>query len=483
MAPRGVYFCSMKILSFLIFCFSRLVYGQLPQGTVDADAVCFVRGTDSVSLELYYAIQHGALRFTGGDTSWSADIPVVTEIWQDDKRVAVRQTNKQMTFRGTQDELRAMANHLALDMARFDIPARKNTVAYVIFQGTNTEGEEVPDTLRRLVYVPVVRKDSFVFSGVEFAASLQPASSSENLFYKAGYIMLPNPSLIFGGDYSALNFYTELNVPQNASGAGDSVTMVIRILDGAQNEIVSRQQTVAFVAPRMPFLGSLDIDGLATDSYSLVITATFKGKTVAVIRKGFFIESGMIVSEEANDEQPVAADDEMIYQTSDISKYSDLELGEKIEQSAYVMPNDIRKAIVKTKNAGEKKRMLYKFWRSRDEEGTRPLSAFRRFNDRVEEANRQFTYQKTIGWKTHRGRIYITYGKPEKISGEPFSTESKPYIIWEYFSRGFQLSSGSRAEFVFVDLYGGGNFQLVHSNVRGEVSQPNWYSNDAYRLR
>jgi GWxTD domain-containing protein len=190
----------------------------------------------------------------------------------------------------------------------------------------------------------------------------------------------------------------------------------------------------------------------------------------------------MILSEEVSS-QPTVTDDETIYQSSEISMYSDLELDERIEQSAYLMSNDVRKSIEKVRNAGEKKRQLFTFWRSKDEPGMSPLSEFRNFLHRVEEANKQFTYQKTIGWKSPRGRIYIAYGAPEFVGGEPFSTESKPYIVWNYYTRRFPLSSGSKAEFVFVDLFGGGNYQLVHSNVRGEVSQPDWYRNEAFRLR
>jgi GWxTD domain-containing protein len=289
--------------------------------------------------------------------------------------------------------------------------------------------------------------------------------------------------LIFGGEYSKLNFYTELNTPSVFPDHEDSAELTIRILDGTQTEILKRIQTIPLIVPRTPFMGSLDIEGLGTDSYSLVITALYKGNPVAAIRKGFFLESGMIVSEETEEEGQTATDEETIYQTSDISRFSDLELAEKIAQSSYVMPNDLRKSVEKNGNAGEKKRMLFKFWRSKDQPGMRPLSEYRTFTTRVEGANRLFTYQKTIGWKTDRGRVYILYGPPEYIGGEQFSTESKPYIMWHYYSNRFSLSSGSRAEFVFVDLYGGGNFQLVHSNVRGETSNPNWYSTDAFRLR
>ncbi len=469
-------------ISLCLLLLAGIVYGQRPQGTIEAEAVCFVGDPNTVTLELTYAIQQGALSYTPEGNTWTADIPVIAEVWQDDKRLEQKTVTKKSTFTGTQDELKAVGFNLILDKVLFTIPNKKNTVAYLIFHGKDHTGKELIDTLRRLTYVPVPKQDSFVFSGVELGSHLEASTTTESPFYRAGYILYPNPSLIFGGDYTTLNFYTELNAPLQRSTTGDSVEMLVRILDGMQKEVTRRVQTIHLLAASTPFIGSLDIEALGTDSYSLFITATYKGATVAAIRKGFYFESSMIVSEEAGT-QATVTDDETIYQTSEISLYSDLELAERVEQSAYLMSNDVRKTIEKLQNAGEKKRQLFKFWRSKDEPGMNPLSEFRSFLQRVEEANKLFTYQKTIGWKSPRGRIYIAYGAPEFVGGEPFSTESKPYIVWNYYTRRFQLSSGSKAEFVFVDLYGGGNYQLVHSNVRGEVSQPNWYSTEAFRLR
>lgn len=461
-----------------------MLYAQRPQGSVEAEVVCFARGADSVRLELYYSVQHGALSFTGSGSSWIADVPVIAEVWQDDKRIAFSSATKKRKFEGTKEQLDAKAFDLVLDVFTFDIPAKKNTVAYLIYHGKDQTGTEIFDTLRRLTYVPVVRQDSFVFSGVELAARIEPSDAGvSNPFYKVGYLIFSNPSLVFGGDYSSVNFYTELNVPINLSSTRDSVEMIVRLLDGSQKEVLKRTQFVQLHAPYTPYIGALDIEGLETNSYSLAISAVYNGKVVAAIRKGFFLESGMIISEETSDEESNITDDATLYLMSDFYRYSDLELAEKIEQSAELMPNDVRKSIEKAKGADEKKRGLFEFWRFMDEPGTRPLSAYYHFLTRVDEANKQFTYQKTIGWKTHRGRVFIKYGRPEYVGGEPFATESKPYIIWEYYSKRYQLSSGSRAQFVFVDLYGGGNYQLVHSNVKGEVSQPNWYSAEAFRLR
>ena len=87
---------------------------------------------------------------------------------------------------------------------------------------------------------------------------------------------------------------------------------------------------------------------------------------------------------------------------------------------------------------------------------------------------------KTPGWKTARGRVLIQYGYPDEIQRQPFSIDTKPYMMWEYIGRNnIPLQFGSRAEFVFVDKQGGGNYILVHSNVRGETSETDWYSREA----
>jgi hypothetical protein len=64
----------------------------------------------------------------------------------------------------------------------------------------------------------------------------------------------------------------------------------------------------------------------------------------------------------------------------------------------------------------------------------------------------------------------MTYGEPSEIERFPNETESKPYEIWYYH----ELEGG--VKFVFADLSGYSDYQLVHSTMRGELQDENWQS-------
>jgi GWxTD domain-containing protein len=264
---------------------------------------------------------------------------------------------------------------------------------------------------------------------------------------------------------------------------GSEVEITSRILDGALKEISSKKQKLQMQRHVVPFLATSDIDGLPTDSYYLELTVRKADVIVARSSKVFYYENTMMVSEE-QPESPAnqVLDEESLFQLSDISKLGELELEDKLGQADYLMTSTERKKIKQMKTPDEKKHGLFSFWRTKDEQGEKPLSYYRAYCQRVEMANKKFTYQKTLGWKSDRGRIYILYGEPDRIKPELFSTEAKPYIYWEYINKGIKILTGNRAYFYFLDKLGGGNFIIIDSNVQGEVSDPNWYNREALRV-
>ena len=72
------------------------------------------------------------------------------------------------------------------------------------------------------------------------------------------------------------------------------------------------------------------------------------------------------------------------------------------------------------------------------------------------------------GWKTDRGRILLVYSKPDEIERFPSSSDSREYHIWHYYS----LQGG--IYFIFADKRNMGDLELVHSNARGELYDPDW---------
>ena len=102
-----------------------------------------------------------------------------------------------------------------------------------------------------------------------------------------------------------------------------------------------------------------------------------------------------------------------------------------------------------------------------------PASArewLRKYFERVKKANTQYTTIQQKGWKTDRGRVLLVFGEPSEIERYPNQVDTKPYEIWNYH----ELEGG--VIFVFADLTGFSDYQLIHSTKRGEISDPNWQS-------
>jgi GWxTD domain-containing protein len=472
----------MKKLSLILsLLFALPVYSQRFPGAAEFDLIGFARDSGHIQLELYYSIVQQFLPFTQSGDSWSAPIDAKITIYQDEKPIREETISKHISVKGSEEDLKKTASNTLVDAMYFTIGYSKNTYAKMIFQLKDLKGNAYSDTLQIRCDLPTDKKDTFSFGGIQFGSKLEEAAGNEQVFEKVGYVLTPNPSNTFGGDYGTLNYYTEVYAPASATGSNIEVTS--RILDGALKEVSSKKQTVKVSSHILPFLATFDIDGLPTDSYYLEITAKKGDVVVARTAKVFYYENSMKLSEEET-QAPASQiiDEESLFQLSDISKLGELELSERLAQAEYLMTSNERKTFKPLKTPEEKKRALFKFWRSKDEEGAKPLSYYRAYCQRVDMANKKFTYQKTMGWKSDRGRIYILYGEPDHIRTELFSTEAKPYIYWEYINRGIKIYTGNRAYFYFLDKLGGGNFIIIDSNVQGEVSEPDWYNREALRV-
>lgn len=70
---------------------------------------------------------------------------------------------------------------------------------------------------------------------------------------------------------------------------------------------------------------------------------------------------------------------------------------------------------------------------------------------RVHIANQRFSGHRE-GWRSDRGMIYILYGEPDAIESHYMEIDTKPYVIWYYYS--------VNRSFIFIDNTGFGDFQL-----------------------
>lgn len=139
----------------------------------------------------------------------------------------------------------------------------------------------------------------------------------------------------------------------------------------------------------------------------------------------------------------------------------------------YIITSDEKKAYKALKTDEERENFIENFWRRRDPDPDTEENEYREeYYERIAYANEHFA-SGIPGWKTDRGRIYITFGKPDSIESHPSggaydrpsyegggSTTTYPFETWFYRHLD---NVGDGIEIEFVDPTGTGEYRIARS--------------------
>ena len=140
---------------------------------------------------------------------------------------------------------------------------------------------------------------------------------------------------------------------------------------------------------------------------------------------------------------------------------------------AYIITDAEKKAFGKLVTDEERENFIENFWRRRDPDpDTEQNEYYEEYYERIAYANEKFT-SGIPGWKTDRGRIYITFGKPDSIESHPSggsyerpsyegggSTTTYPFEVWFYRHLD---NVGDGIEIEFVDPTGTGEYRIARN--------------------
>lgn len=143
------------------------------------------------------------------------------------------------------------------------------------------------------------------------------------------------------------------------------------------------------------------------------------------------------------------------------------------EDVNYIITDEERKAFKALKTDEERDQFIEQFWLRRDPDPDTPENEYKdQYFERIQYANEHYT-SGIAGWRTDRGRIYITFGKPDEIESHPAGgsydrpsyegggqTTTYPFETWWYrYIEGI----GSDIEIEFVDPSGSGEYRIARS--------------------
>jgi GWxTD domain-containing protein len=295
---------------------------------------------------------------------------------------------------------------------------------------------------------------------------------SAETFVKNNYEILPNPTLVFGENAPTLYYYFEIyNLQNNVPGTKYKSLAYLRDSNGAVVEgLGSLFRTKKKVYDTGVEMGVINVASMATGPYFLVfgVADSADARVVKSEKKIYVYNPAVAVNVAAQATTPARARSQSF---GDLDKMASTELDMEYEMLSYLTTKEERNFYKNITNPDAKRQIIYKTWEAQPgEEGVKGMQYRSLYLLRAQEANERFKETGKQGWHTDRGRVLILYGPPSDIERFPSTGANKPYQIWRYDN----LRSQGAVEFVFADRYGFNKFELVHSNLRGELQDPFW---------
>ena len=312
--------------------------------------------------------------------------------------------------------------------------------------------------------VPLLHK-TMSMSDIQLASKMVQGSENKNsIFYKNTFEVMPIPNLVFGKSQPALFFYTELYNLQDADIKSPTLKLNELIYNSRGKILKQKTKLISRETNSRVEVGTFVLTSYPTDTYTLALALIDSlGNQAITSSKKFFVYNPDVQVVDSIESSATSSISSMF------GAMSEEEIDDLFMKSKYIATSEEIEKYKKLSNLEGKRTFMNEFWKRRDDNPSTPENEFfKEYLNRIEIANQRYGAMGRTGWKTDRGRVYLLYGEPTEIQRYPNQLDSRPYEIWQYNG----IEGG--VFFVFADLTGFSDYQLVHSTKRGEIRDDNW---------
>lgn len=308
------------------------------------------------------------------------------------------------------------------------------------------------------------KKEVFI-SDIELVAGFTDAEANSE-WAKSGLDVIPFLSSHYGSEFNELVFYAEIYNATKTMGENGKflLSYYIENIDTEEvvKDIITRKRKNAEQVSLV--FTKLNISELPTGMYNLVVEVKDTENETIAIKKKPITRHNSQVEEYLNTEE--------INETF-VGKYNHrdslLEHIYALRPIASYLEQSIIDNSLESLPLINLKTFYYNFWLERNLEA--PQLEAKKYQQSILEVDQLFGTRLLEGYQTDRGRVYLRYGPPNTITDKTRDEDAYPYYIWHYYRAG-QYNNG---KFVFYNReIGNEDFELLHSNVRGERKNEKW---------
>ncbi len=434
---------------------------------LEIDVARFYGDSVQTYIELYYGIRENIMTYRPDSGHFSSSTYLKWTIRTDSSKVA----EKDWVVPHTIDDTSAISRSQTLvGIQSVGLPPGRYSMSLTSYDSNDPSRR---DSFSTPLIVSRFPEDHEALSDVEFCSSIKPSSNKESIFYKNTLEVTPNAGKLYGSGLPIMYYYVEAYNLISSHSTHPGVIIRTTVLDAYGKEILSKDKTKPRQHNSTVEIGTLNLSALHGGTYLFKVSMLDTAQTVlATVSKKFFVyKPGAPTDTSQNPFMGEGA-------TSEISVMTEPEVYKAFAQAKYIATEAERSQFEKLPDLRSKQNFLYEFWRNRNPNPAGSGNEFKEnYSRRIDYTNKNFGVGSREGWKTDRGRVYVTYGACDEVERFPSTAESLPYEIWHFNS----LQGG--VIFVFVDRTSLGDYILVHSTHRDELRDDNWYEEWAHKTR
>lgn len=307
--------------------------------------------------------------------------------------------------------------------------------------------------------------DKISVSDIELARNIiKEDADKSSIFYKNTLEVIPNPELLYSATEPNLFYYAEIYDVESDCNVPLKYYQIL--LNGANREVHRKEKKLERKPGARIDIGRINLRNLPSDSYKLlvIVSDSCNQNSYTAEKQFYFYNPGVFDS-------TIVTSGKMAFLAGKFVLASEEECDDYFAKAEYIAKQAEINKYKKLTVLNAKREFLHEFWTIRHNVRFNNFAVnFEEYYERVEYAERYYKSMGIEAYKTDRSRVYLMYGTPDEIERYPSSGDMQPYEVWYYYA----IESG--VQFVFGDISGYGNYELLHSTKRGEIFNDNFLS-------
>ncbi len=445
----------MRKIFLFIISFALPLFAQSKPLNFDFDYAQFFLNDSANYVEFYYQIEKDGLQTTqvNGRNVLSAIIKIELLNSNDSTRVISRKFEINSVVDTT-----TLKKKLMLGQFPLVVPFGNYNLSFTLIDKNNNVNLK---TLKDNLEIISFPKDKPSMSNIELGRNIFKSKNNKSIFYKNTYEVIPNPNRIYSDNEPVIFYYAEIYNLKKAIGKGLNFLAVV--LNSRGKKIYQKKLHLSDNNNSVVKVGQINLIKHPTGAYNLMLAVVDTAINYAYTSsKRFFLIN-----------PKVKLDSNIFSGKISISpRFSGMSSEEAdlfFKKMRYISSAADKSKFKELKTSEQKQRFLTDFWKKKDTNPTTPENEFmNEYMRRLDYVAKHFKTRRHAGFMTDMGRVYLTYGPPDTIDRYPNNISTKPYELWYYHN----IEGG--VVFVFVDMLGIGEYDLVHSTKRGEVNNIRW---------